>query len=40
MKAHMITDIESSSPPDIPIVKTEVGDKNVSLYWAANSEIY
>ncbi len=26
------------SPPDIPIVKTEVGDKNVSLYWAANSE--
>lgn len=26
------------SPPDIPKVRTEIKDKNVTLYWAANSE--
>ncbi len=26
------------SPPDIPKVRTEIKDKNVTLFWAANSE--
>lgn len=26
------------SPPDIPKVRTEIGDKNVTLFWAANAE--
>lgn len=26
------------SPPDIPKVRTEVSDRNVALYWAANAE--
>jgi len=26
------------SPPDIPQLKTVIADKNVTLYWAANSE--
>ncbi len=26
------------SPPDLPIVKSEISDKRVTLYWAANAE--